>query len=359
MNLAHPSAANGGSKALVEEVLLPERCSGCGMCVGLCPYIKNLREKTVVIHPCGLTSGNCYRVCPQTPTDYLDLDQKVFGQARQDNVFGVYRSIHYARATDPKFQKRGQYGGTVSALTAFALEAGTIDGAVMTSGRPEEFTRGMVVHNREEVLANAGSKYSAAPSLQAFHQAARTHQKLGVVGRGCQVTAMRKLQSVDEPPGLPPSVSLNGDKAALVIGLFCFWSLDPKFHDLVLEKAAGRTPERVDIPKTGMVLYAGGEAIPVSMEEIRPLIKPVCLTCPDPTSELADLSVGSTEHLDEYNTLIVRSARGEELVKKAAAAGVIELKEYPAGRLPLLRGAVSNKKERVEVAKREPAQRRA
>lgn len=359
MTLVNESSANGGSKALIEEVLLRDRCSGCGMCVGLCPYIKNLREKTVVIHPCGLTDGNCYRVCPQTPNDYPALDQMVFGQARPDGVLGVQRYIYYARATDPRFQKRGQYGGTVSALTAFALETGEIDGALMTSGRPEEYTRGMIVHNREEVMANAGSKYSAAPSLQAFHQAARTHRKLGVIGRGCQVTAIRKLQSVKEPAGLPVSVGLNGDKASLVIGLFCFWSLDPKFHDLVLEKAAGRTPERVDIPKSGMVLYAGGEAFPVPMEEIRPLIKPVCLTCPDPTAELADLSVGSTEHLHDYNTLIVRSARGEALVKGAVSAGALELKEYPADRLPLLRGAVSNKKERVEVAKRESSQRGA
>lgn len=359
MSSAGFEAANGGSRALMDEVLVRDRCSGCGMCVGLCPYIKNLREKTVVIHPCGLTDGNCYRICPQTPTDYEALDQRVFGRVREDRVLGVYRSIHYCRSADSGFRKQGQYGGTVSALASFALATGEMDGVLMTSGKPEEFARGVIAHNQEEVLACAGSKYTAAPSLQAFHRAARTHSRLGVVGRGCQVTALRKLQAVAEPPGLGSSLSLNGGKAALVIGLFCFWSLNPGFHDFVLERAAGRAPERVDIPKTGMVIYAGGEAIPVPIGEVRPFIKPICLTCPDPTSELADISIGSTEHLDEFNTLIVRSVKGEELVRKAAAAGVIELKEYPAERLPLLRGAVGGKKDRVEVARRESAQRGA
>ncbi len=365
---ANTQAYYGSSKDLVERVLSRDHCSGCGLCVGLCPYLKNIREHTVLIHPCGLDDGNCFKICPQIDPIRLEL-------AKGDPL-GSYRSIHYARATDAEAQRRGQYGGVTSALTCFALESGLIDGALLTGGGGSEYPRPVVAHTRDEVLACAGSKYTAAPTLMAFHRAAREHRSLGIVGRPCQVAATRRLQERGPQwqSSAPHHSDLGASKIGLVIGVFCFWALDPAFHRLAARYAAGRKIVKFDIPKNlGPVLYvlphgtveaagASGAAgvafqpeaapipVPIPMEEIRPLIKQSCLSCPDVTSELADISVGSTEHLDEYNTLIARTEAGEQLVKKAVAAGVIEIMEYPAERLPLLVNAVANKKKRVEVA---------
>lgn len=60
-----------GVRELHAEVLEKNLCAGCGMCVGMCPYLKTIEEKVAVVHPCGLEEGNCYLACPRGLTDLL------------------------------------------------------------------------------------------------------------------------------------------------------------------------------------------------------------------------------------------------------------------------------------------------
>lgn len=337
------SAAKGPGD-LKKEVLDSGLCTACGMCVGMCPYIKTIKEKIVIIQSCGLKEGNCYRVCPRTGVDVAELDRFVFGRERADQALGVNRGIYFARACDPATARAGQYGGVVSSLMAFAVGQGLIEGAVMAGGtalNPEP----VLAKTGHKVLSCSGSRYTAVPTLKALNGAAREGVcKAGVVGRPCQVAAVRKGQWIerrDSGPGIPFA------GVDLVIGLFCFWSLKPDFYGYLEEMAAGEEILRVDIPLEGLTVTTarGSEVRPV--EGIRPYIKDSCHACIDSTSEWADLSVGSTEYDPSWNTLVVRTEAGRALVDRAAERGVIDLKPYPEERLPLLRKAALNKKMRV------------
>ncbi|MCL6611627.1 MAG: Coenzyme F420 hydrogenase/dehydrogenase, beta subunit C-terminal domain [Peptococcaceae bacterium] len=333
-----------GSGDLKKEVLDRGLCTACGMCVGMCPYIKTVREKVVVIHPCGLKEGNCYKVCPRTGIDALELDRSVFGEERRDQALGVYEGIYFARAADPAVSRAGQYGGVVTALAAFAVEQGVVGGAVLSGGTVLE-PRPVLAKTAQEVISCAGSKYTAVPTLAALNGGAGDSPgSIGVVGRPCQVAAVRKGQVLARRN---PETRIPAAGAGLVIGLFCFWSLGPDFYSYLEEKAGGENIVRVDIPVEGLrVTTSGGERVwPV--DEIRPYIREACSTCIDPTSEWADLSVGSTEYDPAWNTLVVRSDPGRRLVNSAVEKGVVELKPYPEERLPILRRAVLNKKMRV------------
>ena len=57
------------------------------------------------------------------------------------------------------------------------------------------------------------------------------------------------------------------------------------------------------------------------------------------TAEFADVSVGAAEGIEGWNTLIVRSERGQELVEAARKAGVIETDALPDESLNHLKGA--------------------
>jgi coenzyme F420 hydrogenase subunit beta len=72
------------------------------------------------------------------------------------------------------------------------------------------------------------------------------------------------------------------------------------------------------------------------------------------TSEFADISVGMVEGMDNWNTLIVRTPVGGQLVEKAKADGVIESRPLDEARLAHLREASLNKKKRAiaEIVKR-------
>jgi coenzyme F420-reducing hydrogenase beta subunit len=65
------------------------------------------------------------------------------------------------------------------------------------------------------------------------------------------------------------------------------------------------------------------------------------------TAELADVSVGAAEGVEGWNTLIVRSETGKELVDAAVAGGAIETTPLPEENLEHLKGAALNKKKRA------------
>jgi coenzyme F420 hydrogenase subunit beta len=64
------------------------------------------------------------------------------------------------------------------------------------------------------------------------------------------------------------------------------------------------------------------------------------------TAELADVSVGMFEGRPGWNTLILRSVKGAELVDQARGAGFIETENFPVKNLKHLSGAAADKKDR-------------
>jgi coenzyme F420-reducing hydrogenase beta subunit len=82
-------------------------------------------------------------------------------------------------------------------------------------------------------------------------------------------------------------------------------------------------------------------------DKVRSHSRETCRSCYDFTSELADLSVGSTEWKEDWNTLIVRTDAGRSFVEAAVRQGWIEREPFPEERLRLLREASFNKKQRV------------
>lgn len=332
-----------GPRDLQREVLDRDLCTTCGLCVGLCPYLKTIRERVAVIFPCGLDEGNCYAVCPRTETDLTLLDREVFGQVRNDHVLGHHLTISYARARGSGGRPPGQYGGVVTAVLSRGLSAGELDACVVTGTGADAFPEPVIARTPTEVAAAAGSRYSACPTLTAFNQAIHDDlERIGVVGRPCQVTALRKMAGRES--------RLGADRARLVVGLFCFWALKPAVYDYLAQKVDLTAVRRMDIPQNDFVVYTDQGPVHFPFAEIKGFVKPTCELCFDVTSELADLSVGSTEHEEEWSTLIVRTARGGAAIQAALDAGGLEVKPYPPDRIGLLRTAVANKKRRVLAA---------
>jgi coenzyme F420 hydrogenase subunit beta len=71
------------------------------------------------------------------------------------------------------------------------------------------------------------------------------------------------------------------------------------------------------------------------------------------TAELSDLSVGTVEGKEGWNTIIVRTAKGENLLKRAKKAGVIETRPLPKENLSHLEEASLLKKRRALDALKE------
>jgi coenzyme F420 hydrogenase subunit beta len=65
------------------------------------------------------------------------------------------------------------------------------------------------------------------------------------------------------------------------------------------------------------------------------------------TAEFSDLSIGAVEGIPGWNTIIVRTAKGQELMEAAQRAGVVEVAEMPRANLKHLKDAALLKKKRA------------
>ena len=93
--------------------------------------------------------------------------------------------------------------------------------------------------------------------------------------------------------------------------------------------------------------YMPSGKVSIPLEQIREFMMPGCAYCPDMTSEFTDISVGSVEGLDGWNTVIVRTERGAELIETARGKGKLETNTISPRKLTHLKEASRLKKKRA------------
>ena len=334
-----------GCRELQGEVLARDLCTLCGACVGMCPYLVAYRGRVVALDECNLPQGRCYVFCPRTPADLDLLSHTVFGVAYAADELGTVQEIAIARARDDGSRSKAQYGGTVTALTCFALDQGLIDSAVLTASDESILPSGTLADSPARIRDCAGSNFVAAPTLAAFNrESGRDVRSIGVVATPCQTLALAKMRAS------PLENRNNIDKLKLVIGLFCTWALRYEdFARFLADKVPLRQIVRFDIPPPPaniFQVFTDSSRIDIPLDEVRPFVRPTCDVCIDMTAEFADISVGSAEGVEGWNTLIIRSHAGRELVEAARAKGVIETAPLPEQNLAHLKEASLLKKKR-------------
>mgnify|MGYP001826467771 FL=1 len=333
-----------GSVELLEDVHKRELCIGCGACVDLCPYFKNYKGKTSQLFPCTLEQGRCFAYCPKAEVDLNELTHKIRGVDYDGRPLGSYRKVIASRAGMQIEKSAFQGGGTVTALMAFALKNGLIDAAALTD-RDGLNPISRLITDWKKVAECASSKFMASPTLSALNTGVREgYNRLGVVGTPCQMTAVAQMRSN------PLKREEHNVPVALSVGLFCNWSVDTRqLIGLVGQRLKVSAIRGMDIPPPPagiMTLETDNGRMEVALSEIKPLIPHTCYICLDMTAEFADLSAGMFEGRPGWNTLIVRSEAGDEIVQQARQEGFIETEDFPPENLAHLLKAAAEKKER-------------
>ena len=338
---------NRGLQALESSVIQKDLCTSCGACLSLCPYLQSWQGRLVKLDNCDLAEGRCFANCPRTQVNLEAIHQEVFGQAYRNIEIGLFKRVKMVRASSPDLRKKGQTSGVVSALLQFALREEFIHGAVLTHRTPDHLPRGRMIRHPDEILSCAGSSYVAGPTLQALNQGPWTDtDRIGVVGTPCQVLAMRKMR-------VSPLKKTNlMDRVTLIVGLFCTWALTYEpFMKYLKARVNGASIQKLDITpppeRLLKVITSDGHVWDVPIDEIRPFIRKTCGICLDMTSELSDLSVGTVEGIQGWNTVITRSDLGDEILSRAEAAGIIESRPLPEENFRHLKEASLLKKQRA------------
>jgi len=336
---------NRGLKGLESKVLDQGQCAACGACLSLCPYLRSWKGRAVKLHDCDLSEGRCFSFCPRTEVDLDALHRSVFGKGYEDIETGPVRRVVMARALAPEFRDKAQNGGVVSALMALALDEGRIQAAILTERDSELLPHGRIAKIREEVLTCAGSSYVTGYALEALNRGPwQGQERIGVVGLPCQVLALARMKASPLEKRTPV------DRVDLVVGLFCTWALDYRAFAAFLKSRFGVKPIRkLDItppPERLLRVTAGDEFHQIPLDEIRAFIRPSCQVCLDMTSEFSDLSVGTVEGAEGWNTVIVRTEKGDDLLRLAESKSVLETRAYPEDKWTHLKEASVLKKQR-------------
>lgn len=334
-----------GQGRLIDQVIAAGLCVRCGACVGLCPYFNYIDGKLLVMDPCpARETFRCVQVCPRAGFDETSL----FEQGNPGDI-GSCQEILIARATDETIRKRCQYGGAVSALILYALKRHLISSAVLTDAGGPLAPMGRLVHHRSDVLDCAGSRYTGSGSLSAMNMAIQKgYSRLGVVGLPCQMEALARMNLMQ------PDGKERAGAVSLRIGLFCTWAIDFGLLQAYLKRQDVEGPIlKSDIPPPPAEVFkvktaAGWRDFPLS--DIRPMVQEGCSLCEDMTAEQSDISVGTAEGLNGWNTVIARNNRGVSLLQGAVKEGWLETGDLPLENFDHLKEAARNKRKRARRA---------
>jgi len=256
---------------------------------------------------------------------------------------GGFKNTWFAYASSETLRKSAASGGVISALLAYLIKEGDIDGALVCKSivadgkvRPQFF----IARNEEELLAAQGSKYIAVDFNQDALPLIRSFKgKLAVVALPCDTTHLRRASETD------PKLK---EKITLVITLFCTHNSHPELTDMITLK----------LSKGGRVLkdfrYRQGHwrgSLMAEFEDGGKVEKPFsyfslyqnlyffcqqkCHHCNDHTGYNGDLSVGDIWSLRmkdnpvKHNAVITRTLAGDAAFKRALDAGVITANAEP------------------------------
>ena len=283
-------------------------CTGCGTCAGVCPT--GAIEIRVVGGVCVpeadatkcIDCGICVASCPGQSVDFSDLNLKIFGKQPTDRLLGNHSKCYVGHSNDDEVRCRSASGGMVSQMLVSALESGLIDGALvlrMTKSNPLE-TEGYIARSKEEILEASGSKYCPAPSNEALRHILDENGRFAVVGLPCHMHGVRKAEEANKK---------LKQKIVLHIGVMCSHIVNYAGTELILEKLG------IDKKTVKTLAYRGGGwpgGMTVTLKNgarsfiplfgtwgsywsafSSYLFTPIrCLSCPDHTAELADISFG-------------------------------------------------------------------
>jgi len=340
-----------GQCLLIDEVINKGICVACGACVGLCPYFDYFDGKVIVLDNCKSDTWRCLQLCPQA--DYADtsLDRSIDSEVDTSPI-GQFKRILIARSSDNKTRENAQYGGVVSALLIYALEKGLINSAILTDRGNDISPSGLIARNKFDILNCAGSRYTASGGLAALNMAIKNNEeRLGIVGLPCQMAALARMKLMS------PDAKERSDRISLRIGLFCTWAMDyRKLNEYLGSIGLKGSVKKYDIPPPPSQIFQlltenGWNEI--SLGNVRPFIQKGCFLCQDMTAEWADISVGTVEGLEEWNTVIVRSDVGSDFINDAIEDHILEIDNLAEKNLEHLKEASLNKRKRGVLAKRE------
>jgi coenzyme F420 hydrogenase subunit beta len=328
-------------------------CSGCGLCEGIAGRDRIRMEMSpqgflrpvVRQNPDPETMRHILASCPGVRVDGRVGPPQ--GTMR-DTVWGRYARLAKGQAADPEIRFKASSGGVSTQLCAFLLDTGRVDFVlhVAASRSAPMRSEARLSFDRAQLLEGAGARYGPAAPLLNLGALLERKQRFAVVGKPCDIAAIRNYARLDERVDayIPYTLSFFcGGVPSLAISqrMIAKYGLTERNVRLLRYRGHG-------CPGMTRIESHDGRAFEQTYDEtwgdeLNQDIQFRCKICADATGEQADIVLGdawATENgypgyaeQEGWNAIIARTSRGHALLTEAAAAGVLCLEPLTAKEL--------------------------
>ncbi|MGA0073254.1 MAG: Coenzyme F420 hydrogenase/dehydrogenase, beta subunit C-terminal domain [Steroidobacteraceae bacterium] len=298
---------------------------------------------------CGLSRTpahqRCGRACQFIKPDYPALELAVHGRARDSSRpdelhFGPFRRMLRAELVEPA--PGAQWSGIASRLGERLLETGAVEAVLTVAPDPTDRwkPRAVLVTDPAAMAGCRGMRMGYAPLLALLEPArALGYRRLAVIGIPCQVYALR---AIEQELGL---------ERLYVIGTPCSDNTTTEnFHRFLA--LLDESPDSISYLEFRADYHVELRFEDGRRREIPFLQLPIaqlpsdffpltCRTCVDYTNVLADMTVGYMGG-EGRQWLLVRNARGEELLSLLSGEVALEQPGSAGRRQGPVRGFLAN-----------------
>jgi coenzyme F420 hydrogenase subunit beta len=326
----------------LDEVVRNGLCIGCGLCESMAgPDVLRLdmtangAERPVQLSPLdGDLEARILEVCPgvkvQAPAPRPG--------ARFDTMWGNALRLVEAHATDAEVRHKGTSGGVLSALCLYLLETNEVDFILHVAASRTEPVRSTqhVSFDRAQILEGARARYGPAAPLRSFTQLLDDGRPFALVGKPCDIAAVRNLARVDPRVDRLVRYMLTmvcGGASELGISTDYLRECGLSESDVAVFRYRGygnpglthvETRDGRVFETTYRAFWGGGES--TWRLQFR------CKICPDAIGEQADIVAldcwpgAEPAGEDEgFNAMIARTDAGGRLLAAAEAAGALNV----------------------------------
>jgi dissimilatory sulfite reductase (desulfoviridin) alpha/beta subunit len=275
-------------------------CCKCGVCSLICPSnLIKFTNRPVLHKECAkMGNGLCKELCSRVSSGRYQIKSRL-------NLNPEYYSA------------KGNVQYIIQQFVNYLIKMGKIDGAIIIGGDNWK-PLSLIVKKIDKDTKFPLSKYTIG-TLEALKEAYNQGiKKVALVTLPCQIGSLRKLEFL---PYLTNNINellagtdvVDLPKIEYFIGEFCSEKYDYNSLNKILNENNINVQDIEKFTLKDGNLHVETENDYKVINIKRTAIEPGCKLCKDYTSELADVSIGSSGTASGESTIIIRTEKGEEI----------------------------------------------